>query len=67
MRRVGWRWKTRGICFGGVLKYRKFGQYRGLVRDLNTGRIGLFMDLLWLLKFQLKLEAESLALVAVIA
>ena len=30
---------------------------------LELGQIGSFMDLLWLLKFSLKLEAEALALI----
>lgn len=56
-----------GHLFWRCSKTQEVWAVSGLVRDLKIGRIGSFMDLLWLLKFQLKLEAESLASVTVIA
>ncbi|KAK9989052.1 hypothetical protein SO802_029291 [Lithocarpus litseifolius] len=48
-------------------KAKEVWEASGLVKSLELGRIGSFMDLLWLLKISLKLEVELLALVAVLA
>lgn len=39
----------------------------GLFGDVKVGRIESFMDLFWLLKFSLNLDAEKLALFAMLA
>ena len=52
-----------GHLFWRCPKAQEIWEASGLMGALELGRIGSFMDLLWLLKFSLKLEAEALALI----